>query len=163
MMIKKLLKILSIACGILFVISIMVSFFENELILTIFSTILTFVLIAEIVVLIIYFIEKRKQNPKPKKPKEKYSNKKPHIVKVQVLGTRQGEETGILATWNFTVYSLLVLYDNGTKDVIECASHSKLFKDLIQYMDITEDKIKVIKSSTSTGDEIESLEIIDDD
>lgn len=62
------------------------------------------------------------------------SNRK--IKSVKVLGTRIGMETRILATYSFTIYSLLVVYDNDEREVIECKNDSDLFNELIQYIDI---------------------------
>lgn len=71
------------------------------------------------------------------------------VKAVKILGTRTGMETRILGTYNFTIYSMLILYDNGEKEVIECDSNSDRFKELIQHVDI---------DATSTGTSIESID-----
>lgn len=51
------------------------------------------------------------------------------ISKVKVLGIRTGEETRVLATVNSSIYCLLVLYADGTRDLIECE-----YKNMQKYL-----------------------------
>lgn len=88
--------------------------------------------------------KKKKGNPEPE-------NKTDKIKTVQLLGTRTGEETRVLATYNFTLYSFLVIYESGKREVVECKNGSDDFNELIKY-------IKV-KNET---DEVEIFETIDD-
>lgn len=76
---------------------------------------------------------KKRQSSHPAPPQED------KIVTVKILGTRTGEETRILATYNFTIYSFLVLYESGKRDVIECKKDSDEFNELIKYIDIKND------------------------
>lgn len=40
-------------------------------------------------------------------------------VRAIVLGVRTAEETKILATYNSSVYSLLIEYDDGSREILE--------------------------------------------
>ena len=40
-------------------------------------------------------------------------------VRAVVLGVRTAEETKVLATYNSAVYSLLVEYSDGSRDILE--------------------------------------------
>lgn len=42
------------------------------------------------------------------------------IERVRVLGIRAAEQTKVLATYNSTIYSILILYSNGMKEIKEC-------------------------------------------
>ena len=57
-----------------------------------------------------------------------------NIKSVTVIGTRTGEQTKIFATYNFTIYSLLVEYESGKREVIETEANSKQFNELIKYI-----------------------------
>ena len=59
-----------------------------------------------------------------------------NISKVKLVGTRTGQETKILATYNFTVYSFLVIYKDGSRQMIECTTESKEFDALMQLADV---------------------------
>lgn len=58
------------------------------------------------------------------------------IVAVSVIGTRAGEQTKVFATYNYTIYSFLVVYESGRKEVIECENGKGRFDELIQYVDV---------------------------
>ena len=62
--------------------------------------------------------------PKAKKP----------IKTVQVIGTRTGAETRVFATYNFTVYSLMIIYEDETREVVECEADSAEFNRLMPYI-----------------------------
>lgn len=66
----------------------------------------------------------------------KLSIKNCAVEKVKVLGIRSGEETKSIATWNTTIYALLVVYVTGARDVIECTADSKQFRELINYIEV---------------------------
>lgn len=51
------------------------------------------------------------------------------IQRVNILGVRTGEETRVMATYNSTVYSLLILYTDGTRSLKEVQT-----KDMGQYL-----------------------------
>lgn len=59
---------------------------------------------------------------------------KPKIKSAKVLGVRTAEQTKILATYNYTVYSILIIYEDDTREVIECDGDSAEFKELLPYM-----------------------------
>lgn len=71
--------------------------------------------------------EKKKENPQPEAETDK-------IKSVTVLGTRTGEQTKILGTYNFTIYSFLVEYESGKREAVECEADSAQFKELIMYV-----------------------------
>ena len=70
--------------------------------------------------------------------KKKLGNAKEEVVdkikSVTVLGTRTGEQTKILGTYNFTIYSFLVEYESGKREAVECEANSAQFKELIMYV-----------------------------
>lgn len=57
-----------------------------------------------------------------------------NIKSVTVIGTRAGEQTKIFATYNFTIYSFLVEYESGKREVIETEANSEQFNELIKYI-----------------------------
>lgn len=71
--------------------------------------------------------EKKKENPQPEAETDK-------IKSVTLLGTRTGEQTKILGTYNFTIYSFLVEYESGKREAVECEADSAQFKELIMYV-----------------------------
>lgn len=71
--------------------------------------------------------KKKKENPQPEAETDK-------IKSVTVLGTRTGEQTKILGTYNFTIYSFLVEYESGKREVIETEANSEQFNELIKYI-----------------------------
>lgn len=78
------------------------------------------------------------------KPKDK-------IKSVSIISTRTGEETRVLATYNFTLYSFLVVYESGKREVVECKNGSDEFNELIKYIKVKNDT-----------EEVEFFETIDD-
>lgn len=42
------------------------------------------------------------------------------ISSVHVLGIRTAEQTKVLATHNSTLYSVLIIYDSGERELMEC-------------------------------------------
>ncbi len=76
------------------------------------------------------------KNGKSKQAPQSISTQEDKIVAVKILGTRTGKETRVLATYNFTIYSFLVLYENGKRDVIECKKDSNEFNELIKHIDV---------------------------
>lgn len=51
---------------------------------------------------------------------------------VVVLGVREGEQTKVLATYNSTVYCLMIEYMNGSRELVEC--ESKEMKKYLPYI-----------------------------
>ena len=45
---------------------------------------------------------------------------KKEIKAVKVLGVRTGEQTKVLATYNSSVYCMLVEYADGSRKIVEC-------------------------------------------
>ncbi len=58
-----------------------------------------------------------------------------NIATVKVLGIRTGQETRVFATYNFSIYSLLITYKNGKKQVVECQADSNEFQKYLPYLD----------------------------
>ncbi len=58
-----------------------------------------------------------------------------NIETVKVLGIRTGQETRVFATYNFSIYSLLITYKNGKKQVVECQADSSEFQKYLPYLD----------------------------
>lgn len=52
------------------------------------------------------------------------------IERVRVLGVRTAEQTKVLATYNSTIYCILILYTNGQREMKECNS-----KEMEKYLD----------------------------
>lgn len=46
--------------------------------------------------------------------------KKLAIQAIKVLGVRSAEQTKVLATYNSTLYCLLVEYEDGSRKIVEC-------------------------------------------
>ena len=90
---------------------------------------------------IVCWIIADKQEKKKKKENPQSETETDKIKSVTVLGTRTGEQTKILGTYNFTIYSFLVEYESGKREVIETEANSEQFNDLIKYikMDKTEE------------------------
>ncbi len=59
-----------------------------------------------------------------------------NIDAVKVLGIRTGQETRVFATYNFSIYSLLVVYKNGQRKVVECQADSNEFQKYLPYLDV---------------------------
>ena len=59
---------------------------------------------------------------------------KKEIAKVKVLGIRTSEQTKVLATYNSTMYSILVEYVDGTRVLKELNSFE--MKEYLQYIEM---------------------------
>lgn len=44
------------------------------------------------------------------------------VEKVKILGIRTAEQTKVFSTVNSSMYCMIVLYSDGTKELIECES-----------------------------------------
>lgn len=66
---------------------------------------------------------------------EDYYSNYYNIRKVKVLGVRTAEETKVFATYNYSIYSLLVIYKNGRQQVLETRGDSKRFELLTPYIE----------------------------
>ena len=51
---------------------------------------------------------------------------------VVVLGVRTAEQTKVIATYNSTVYCLMVEYENGSRNLVEC--DTKEMKKYLPYV-----------------------------
>ena len=63
-----------------------------------------------------------------------FDRKKPEpspIVKVKLLGVRTAVNTGVLATWNSTLFCFLIQRADGSRELIECKKDDKEFQELI--------------------------------
>lgn len=102
---------------------------------------------------IIYCVKSQKKikSNQPAVPVEKRK-----IKAVKILGTRAGFETRVVGTYNYTIYSILILYTNGEKEVVECEGKSDKFKELIQYIEIG-------KKTTSSSEPLSVDEMIEYD
>lgn len=58
----------------------------------------------------------------------------PQIERVRVLGVRTAEQTKVLATYNSSVYCLLILYTNGNRELVEVPAEK--MKKYLQYIKI---------------------------
>lgn len=56
------------------------------------------------------------------------------IVRAKVLGVRTEENTKVLATYNTTVYCVLLLYSDNSVELVEC--NTKEMQKYIQYIEI---------------------------
>ena len=90
-----------------------------------------FIYILNAALMIFCFIFPFTSSQKEKEPETKVVDK---IRSVTVLGTRTGEQTKILGTYNFTIYSFLVEYESGKREAVECEADSDTFKELIMYV-----------------------------
>ena len=56
------------------------------------------------------------------------------ISRVKVLGIRTGEQTKVLATYNTSVYCVLIEYSDGTRALDEC--EGKAMQQYLPYIDM---------------------------
>lgn len=56
------------------------------------------------------------------------------IERVMVLGVRAAEQTKVLATYNSSIYCILILYSNGARELREV--NTKEMEKYIQYINI---------------------------
>lgn len=71
---------------------------------------------------------------------EDYYSNYYNIRQVDVLGIRTAEETNGLATYNYSIYSLLVIFKNGRQQVLEVRDNSKRFELLAPYIEKEDEK-----------------------
>lgn len=64
-----------------------------------------------------------------------FGNKK-ELALVKVLGVRTAEETKVLATYNSTIYCLLLLYTDNTREVIECDAKTLMSRNYHYYINM---------------------------
>jgi hypothetical protein len=55
------------------------------------------------------------------------------IDRVCVLGVRSAEQTKVLATYNSTIYCILIIYANGRRELSECTA-----KEMEKYLNYIE-------------------------
>ena len=58
----------------------------------------------------------------------------PQLVSVKVLGVRTVEQTKVLATYNSTIYCLMLIYSDGRRELEEV--EAKKMSKYLQYIDI---------------------------
>lgn len=56
------------------------------------------------------------------------------IERVHVLGIRTAEQTKVFATYNSSIYSILIIYDNGEREIAEC--DIKEMEKYLNYIDV---------------------------
>lgn len=66
-------------------------------------------------------------------PSNLYNGKK--VQRVKVIGVRTAEETKIMATYNYGVYSFLVQYEDGTVEIAEEQMKSAGMKTLLRFVE----------------------------
>lgn len=59
-------------------------------------------------------------------------NNNKQIEKAKYLGVRTGKQTGLFATYNFSVYTFFVQYIDGTTETIEISSDDKMRASLLR-------------------------------
>ena len=94
------------------------------------------------IIAVIAMIKLLKKGSKNKAEKMISREQEEKIVTVSIIGTRTGEQTKVFATYNFTIYSFLVVYESGRKEVIECENGKGRFDELIQYVDVNKGEEK---------------------
>ena len=87
------------------------------------------------IVVAVVVATERKRKEREGTPESAAHPAKKEIKSVKILGTRTGEETRVFATYNFTIFSLLVKYTDGSKEVIDCKSGSTEFEKYLPYLD----------------------------
>lgn len=55
------------------------------------------------------------------------------IERVHVLGIRTMEQTKVLATYNSSIYAIIIVYSNGERELKECTA-----KEMEKYIDYIE-------------------------
>jgi hypothetical protein len=139
---QKIAIVISVIIDLALVGAIVALIFENTVLFFIPIMVLIFAIMCEYLVVDKEHIkEVRAINlAKQKAAKEKRPSTKTKVIRtiktVKLLGTRTAAETRILATYNFTVYSFLVVYDDGEREVVECQNGSKVFNKLLPYIEV---------------------------
>lgn len=64
-----------------------------------------------------------------------FNNYEKEISSVKLLGIRTAEQTKILGTYNSSLYCLIVLYTDNSKELVECESKEfqKKYLDYIEF------------------------------
>lgn len=66
-------------------------------------------------------------------PSDIYNGKR--VVRVKVIGVRTAEQTKVLGTYNFGIYSFLVEYEDGSVDIAEEQMKSPGMKTLMRFVE----------------------------
>lgn len=66
-------------------------------------------------------------------PSDIYNGKK--VERVKVIGVRTAEQTKVLGTYNFGIYSFLVEYEDGSVEIAEEQMKSPGMKTLMQFVE----------------------------
>lgn len=58
------------------------------------------------------------------------------VEKAKIVGVRTAEQTKIMATYNFGIYSVLVKFVDGSVELAEVKYDSPEMKTLVNFMDV---------------------------
>lgn len=64
-----------------------------------------------------------------------FSNSQKQVQKVKLLGIRTAEQTKVFSTVNSSLFCVLVLYVDGTKELVECEA-KEFQKNYINFIEI---------------------------
>lgn len=57
------------------------------------------------------------------------------IVRTLIVGVRTAQDTKMFATYNYGVYSFVVEYDNGSREIVEVKGNDPKAKEYLMYLD----------------------------
>lgn len=141
------LSLISIALGYVFIFAFRTENFGNMTdateIIGISMVMIGFILLVVLFVkFIIWWIKlppSNKNNASSNSTTTKQEPKR-EIKLVKILGTRTALETKVFARYNFTIYSILIVFKDGGRQVVEVQSNTPLFNELIKYIKVDNNK-----------------------
>lgn len=57
------------------------------------------------------------------------------IVRTLIVGVRMAQDTKVFATYNYGMYSFVVEYDNGSREIVEVKGNDPKAKEYLMYLD----------------------------
>ena len=57
------------------------------------------------------------------------------IVRTLIVGVRMAQDTKVFATYNYGMYSFVVEYDNGIRELVEVKGNDPKVKEYLMYLD----------------------------
>lgn len=57
------------------------------------------------------------------------------IVRTLIVGVRMAQDTKVFATYNYGMYSFVVEYDNGSREIVEVKGNDPKVKEYLMYLD----------------------------